>query len=184
MYNAGKSLGLIVVALLMMCCLHEAVASDQSKPVTYHVDTTQSIGEIDVNIYGQFLEHIFNSVHGGLWGDMILNPSFERRPAVATWVIEDGAITTEDIAEETPVPFGDEKWTDYEITMEAKVTQGNKGLNIPFRWQGPKDYYMMNFGVAGHRKWSLEKISRGGQSFPFQGDMDRPGMEMDKWHKV
>ena len=28
MYNAGKSLGLIVVALLMMCCLSEAAASD------------------------------------------------------------------------------------------------------------------------------------------------------------
>ena len=104
MYNAGKCLGLILVALLMMCCLHEAVASDQSKPVTYHVNATESIGKIDVNIYGQFLEHIFNSVHSGLWGDMILNPSFERRPAVATWVIEDDAITTEDIAKNTVGP--------------------------------------------------------------------------------
>ena len=64
------------------------------------------------------------------------------------------------------------------------MTKGNKGLNIPFRWQGPKDYYMMNFGVAGHRKWSLEKVSRGRQAFPFQGDEDRPGVELDKWYKV
>jgi len=184
MQHHSGSLRCGVFLLAFAACAAIVSRGAEANPVTYRIDTTKSAGEIDVNIYGQFLEHIFNSVHGGLWGDMILNPSFERRPAVATWVIEDDAITTEDVGENTPLPLGDEKWTDYEITMEAKVTKGNKGLNIPFRWQGPEDYYMMNFGVAGHRKWSLGKMSRRRHSFPFQGDDNRPGVELDKWYKV
>ena len=170
---------------MCVCTLFISLAaSGQSKPETYRVDTTKSIGEIDVNIYGQFLEHIFNSVHGGLWGDMILNPSLERDPATATWLIKDGELQALNRGKHTPLPFGDGQWTDYEMTLDAKVSGGNKALNIPLRWQGPKDYYMMNFGVAGHRRWSLEKISRGGQSFPVQGDEKRSGVEVDQWYKV
>ena len=46
--------------------------------LTVHTDQTAKI--ISVGIYGQFLEHIFNSVHGGLWGDQILNGTLEMRP--------------------------------------------------------------------------------------------------------
>jgi alpha-L-arabinofuranosidase len=172
-------------SLMCFCSLFISLAaSGQSEPMTYHVDTTRSIGEIDVNIYGQFLEHIFNSVHGGLWGDMILNPSMERDPATATWLIKNGELQNLGSAKNTPLPFGDGQWTDYEMTLDAKVSGGNQSLNIPLRWQGPKDYYMLNVGVAGHRRWSLEKISRDRQSFPLQGDKKRPGVEVDKWYKV
>ncbi len=42
------------ISLICFCTLFISLAaSGQSKPVTYHVDTTKSIGEIDVNIYGQ-----------------------------------------------------------------------------------------------------------------------------------
>ena len=166
--------------LVCILCIVISAGGAETNVVTYRIDTAKPVGDINIDIYGQFLEHIFNSVHGGLWGDMILNPSFERRPAVATWVIADGSIKTVDIAEETPVPFGDEKWTDCEITMDAKVTKGNKGLNIPFRWQGPEDYYMMNFGVAGHRKWSLEKRSRGHESCSCHWGVALPPVVMDK----
>ncbi|MBN1123945.1 MAG: carbohydrate binding domain-containing protein [Sedimentisphaerales bacterium] len=43
-----------------------------------HTDQTTKI--ISTGIYGQFLEHIFHSVHGGLWGDQILNGTLELRP--------------------------------------------------------------------------------------------------------
>ncbi len=43
--------------------------------LTVHTDQTTST--INDGIYGQFLEHIFNSVHGGLWGDQILNGTLE-----------------------------------------------------------------------------------------------------------
>lgn len=55
---------------------------EQEKAVTVDltVHTDQTAAAISVGIYGQFLEHIFNSVHGGLWGDQILNGTFELAP--------------------------------------------------------------------------------------------------------
>lgn len=52
-----------------------------SETVTIKVNTQQPTKRIEVGIYGQFLEHIFHSVHGGLWGDKVLNGTFELRPA-------------------------------------------------------------------------------------------------------
>jgi alpha-N-arabinofuranosidase len=143
------------ILLMLICgaCLVAPALGGEMKAVTYRVDTANTVGDIDINIYGQFLEHIFNSVHGGLWDDMILNPSLERKQDALAWFVDEGVIQVEGLADNTPIAFGDETWTDYEITMDARVTGHNKGINIPFRWQGPKDYYMMNFGTAGHRKW-------------------------------
>jgi alpha-L-arabinofuranosidase len=50
-------------------------------PLTLTVHTDQTTKTVSPGIYGQFLEHIFNSVHGGLWGDQILNGTLELRPA-------------------------------------------------------------------------------------------------------
>ena len=57
-----------------------SVAVADSVELTVHSDQTTKT--ISTGIYGQFLEHIFNSVHGGLWGDQILNGTLElSRPA-------------------------------------------------------------------------------------------------------
>jgi alpha-L-arabinofuranosidase len=50
-------------------------------PLTLTVHTDQTTKAVSNGIYGQFLEHIFNSVHGGLWGDQILNGTLELQPA-------------------------------------------------------------------------------------------------------
>ncbi len=41
------------------------------------VDVSRIEGPVDLGIYGHFLEHIYNSVQGGLWGQMVLNGSLE-----------------------------------------------------------------------------------------------------------
>jgi hypothetical protein len=46
-------------------------------PVTLTVDPSKVEGPVDAAIYGHFLEHIYNSVQGGLWGQMVLNGSLE-----------------------------------------------------------------------------------------------------------
>ncbi|MEN6427390.1 MAG: sialate O-acetylesterase [Phycisphaerales bacterium] len=55
-----------------------AAKTIDSVSLTVHVDQTTKT--VSAGIYGQFLEHIFNSVHGGLWGDQILNGTLELRP--------------------------------------------------------------------------------------------------------
>lgn len=42
------------------------------------IPSTETIHRSSPMIYGDFLEHIFHSVHGGLWGEMIWNRSFEE----------------------------------------------------------------------------------------------------------
>lgn len=42
---------------------------------TYTIHSDQVLHSVDERIYGQFLEHIYNSVNNGLWGDLIWNRS-------------------------------------------------------------------------------------------------------------
>jgi len=53
--------------------------SPQAKPlsVTITVNPRNVNGTIDERIYGHFLEHIFHSVNGGLFGEMVWDCSFE-----------------------------------------------------------------------------------------------------------
>jgi alpha-L-arabinofuranosidase len=58
---------------------------EKTGPITLTVHTDQITKTVSTGIYGQFLEHIFNSVHGGLWGDQILNGTLELRPPRPRW---------------------------------------------------------------------------------------------------
>ncbi len=73
----------IAVAVSILCGVPLARAAD---PVAITIHTDKTTKTIDKRIYGQFLEHIFNSVHGGLWGDQILNGTLELAPAPANGV--------------------------------------------------------------------------------------------------
>jgi alpha-N-arabinofuranosidase len=71
----------------MKCCFAVAVlaafwleSAVMAEPVSLTVHTDRTTKTVNVGIYGQFLEHIFNSVHGGLWGDQVLNGTIEPRP--------------------------------------------------------------------------------------------------------
>ena len=57
-------------------CLAAGLASAQTVRLT--VNTGTVLHGIDEKIYGQFLEHIYHSVNGGLWGDVVWNRSFEE----------------------------------------------------------------------------------------------------------
>lgn len=63
-----------------MLSLVESMATTDPLVLTVHTD--QMTETISTGIYGQFLEHIFHSVHGGLWGDQVLNGTLEARPAM------------------------------------------------------------------------------------------------------
>ncbi|MBN1817089.1 MAG: carbohydrate binding domain-containing protein [Sedimentisphaerales bacterium] len=67
-------------AEIMLSLLESGNTTD---PLVLTVHTDQITKTISSGIYGQFLEHIFFSVHGGLWGDQILNGTLELRPAGA-----------------------------------------------------------------------------------------------------
>jgi hypothetical protein len=55
-----------------------------AEPPALTVPTDQTTKTVGTGIFGQLLEHIFNSLHGALWGDQILNGTLEVRPPTTT----------------------------------------------------------------------------------------------------
>lgn len=116
------------------------------------------IHRIDEKIYGHFLEHIYHSVHGGLWGEMIWNRSFEEVPwGMGRWRVEGNELVQESIEPGVRVTFGDTNWSDYEISLEAQKIGGNEGFLVLFRVKSERDYYWLNIGGWGNTATAVER---------------------------
>ena len=145
--------------------------------VSYSVASDKVVNPIDVGIHGQFLEHIFNSVHGGLWGDMVRNPSLEATGG-GGWVIEDNTVKSTGRITDQRLVFGDEKWGDYEVQLEARKLDGAEGFIVLFRTAGEGKFYWANMGGWQNREHGFEKARR-----PFGKRM--AGMiEKERWYRV
>ena len=64
--------------------------------LTIHPDRV--LNQIDEKVYGHFLEHIYHSCNGGLWGDLIWDRSFEGGGASVDWKIQDNIVLQEGTA--------------------------------------------------------------------------------------
>jgi len=115
------------------------------------------ISRIDEKIYGHFLEHIYHSVHGGLWGEMVWNRSFEELTG-GVWRVEGGELIQE-VANNPDVrlTFGDPNWSDYEISLEAQKISGREGFLILFRAKSERDFYWINIGGWGNTATAVER---------------------------
>jgi len=105
---------------------------------SYLVDSDKVVNQIDVGIHGQFLEHIFNSVHGGLWGDMLKNGSLESKqnaPAPQYWsVYGDGSVT---VVTENPLNSNDaQKLSCAKVGSEAGLQQAPLFLKKEEKYSG------------------------------------------------
>src|SRR5574341_1450163 len=97
----------------------------------YTIHSDQVLHSVDEKIYGQFLEHIYNSVNNGLWGDLIWNRSFERLSgASGSWSREGDEIVQSSLNENVRLLFGDVNWQNYEFTLQARKDGGAEGFLI------------------------------------------------------
>src|SRR4051794_40998517 len=64
---------LLLVPLALALCAGPACA----QAVSLDLDPKQVVNGVDEKVYGHFLEHIFHSVNGGVWGGLGLERSFE-----------------------------------------------------------------------------------------------------------
>jgi alpha-N-arabinofuranosidase len=53
------------------------VSADSNAIVNLTIQANRLEGRIPDRVYGQFLEHIYHSCNGGLWGELVWNRSFE-----------------------------------------------------------------------------------------------------------
>jgi len=159
----------------LACCA--GLAAQEVATVNYKVDPSKVENTVDARIYGQFLEHIFNSVHGGLWGDMILNPSLEAQGG-GGWTIKEDSVMSSQLITDQKLIFGDDKWGDYELTLEARKIEGAEGFIVMFRVADTGRFYWVNFGGWANREHGIQK--NGGA----MGKHVKGMIESGKWYKV
>jgi alpha-L-arabinofuranosidase len=89
------------------------------EPISLRVDTYRVVREIDPKIYGQFLEHIYHSVNGGLWGESVWNRSFEELGSPDGWVVRGGVLVSP--AKESRFSFPSSlAWGDYDFLFDVR----------------------------------------------------------------
>ena len=117
------------------------------------VDPGKVLGKIDGKVYGHFLEHIYNSCNGGLWGELVWNRSFEVGTG-SNWQYDKGVFAFDNAGNPRAL-FGAQDWTDYELTCDAKKTGGEEGFLILYRVTDT-NYFWVNIGGWANERSGLE----------------------------
>ncbi len=143
------------------------------------------VNRIDEKVYGHFLEHIFHSVNGGLWGEIIWDRSFEGGAVAGSrWSIEDDCLVQNGLSENVRLVFGNPDWTDYEFTLEAQKIAGQEGFLILFRVGREKQFYWANLGGWGNSRHSLERGVKGENRWGTVGPGVPGKIERGKWYRI
>ncbi len=166
---------------MLLVCLVTGFSNARS--ITLTVDPDSVVSEIDNKIYGHFLEHIFHSVNGGLWGELIWNRSFEQNE-MGQWTVTGDNIAQEGTGTNIRLTFGDPKWQNYEYTLEAKKTGGQEGFLILFRVKSEQDFYWCNLGGWNNTRHAIERGNKGRGRWGMVGPVVDGKIDRDKWFRI
>ena len=156
----------------------------QSQEDSIYIDTAETLSTIDEKIYGHFLEHIYHSVNGGLWGDMIWNRSFEMiNSSNGFWTTDNDEVFQNSLATNVTLRFGDTSWTDYEFTCQAKKIAGAEGFLLLCRADG-NQYYWFNLGGWTNIRHALEKSNTSGNVSEVAGTSVYGNINTDQWYNI
>ena len=173
----------IFVAVITLVLSIAADAARTNRPTILTIDPDRVVAEIDNKIYGHFLEHIFHSVNGGLWGELIWNRSFEQNE-LGQWTVNGDQIAQQGMGTNVRLTFGDVAWRDYEYTLEAKKTAGQEGFLILFRVKSDEDFYWCNLGGWNNTRHAIERGNKGRGRWATVGPGVRGKIEQNKWYKI
>ncbi|MBN1846316.1 MAG: DUF1080 domain-containing protein [Sedimentisphaerales bacterium] len=174
-FNLCLSLGILLSAGL--------TAAQEPQPVELTLNPDKIENRIDENIYGHFLEHIYHSCNGGLWGELIWNRSFEQNSA-GQWSIQDDQVRQDGQGTNQRLYIGDPDWRDYEFTLEARKTGGQEGFLILFRVRNEQEFYWCNLGGWGNQYHRLERGLRQGNRWGAIGPQANGRIESDRWYAI
>ncbi|MBN2209868.1 MAG: DUF1080 domain-containing protein [Sedimentisphaerales bacterium] len=169
------------ICLILFSLITSAVFAENTSFTVY---PDRVLNKVDEKVYGHFLEHIFHSVNGGLWGELIWDRSFEGSGLNATWEIIDNCVIQEGMGPNVKLIFGDPDWSDYEFTMEACKTGGDEGFFMHLRVLNEKEYYWTNFGGWGNTGHGLERGIKGNDRWEGVTPHVEGQIETGRWYTV
>jgi len=178
-----KSKNKISRYVLLVVAVTSTGASHAETDVRLSIRSDKVVHTIDEKIYGHFLEHIYHSCNGGLWGELIWNRSFEQNN-VGQWSVEGGEIVQAGMGTNQRLVFGDPSWRDYEFTLEAKKTGGSEGFLILFRVQNDKEFYWCNLGGWGNTRHGLERGLDNNRRWGPIGPQPTGSIKTGHWYKI
>lgn len=126
------------------------------EPIRLTVYPSEVLNPVDTKVYGHFLEHVYNSCNGGLWGELVWNRSFEAGKG-GTFQYENGVFKQTSRQGNPVIRLIEGDFTDYEVTLEAKKFSGAEGFLILFRSHG-KETYWANLGGWKNRENAVERM--------------------------
>ncbi len=147
------------------------------------VNPDKVLHRVDEKVYGHFLEHIYHSINGGLWGELVWNRSFEDAN-FGQWKVEGDVIRQTGFDIDQRLPFGDSGWTDFEYTLEAKKTGGVEGFLILFRAKNDKEFYWANLGGWGNTRHGIERRNEKQQRQSMIGHSVEGNIDENRWYKI
>jgi alpha-L-arabinofuranosidase len=170
--------------LPVLAMLVAAPALRAAEPVALAVDPGKVENRIDEKVYGHFLEHIYHSVNGGLWGDLVWDRSFEGAGGGVAWKVEGDCLVQEGAASDVRLLFGDPSWSDYELTLEARKTGGEEGFQVLLRALDKKQFYWANLGGWGNKGHALERGIKGEDRWRGVTKRHDGPIETGRWYKI
>ncbi len=173
------------VGVCQAMCLMAAVAVSfvYGQEVRLAVHPDQVLNPVDVKVYGHFLEHIYHSVNGGLWGELVWNRSFEELSG-GQWRVQGHEIVQRGLGTNQRYVFGDAHWKDYEFTLQAQKTSGDEGFLILFCVQNEQDFYWCNLGGWGNQYHQLERGRSGEGRWHGVGPRVDGRIESGRWSDI
>jgi alpha-N-arabinofuranosidase len=173
------NLTLFTVVLLAAFAGHAA----EPRSIVLSVDPQRVLHRIDPKVYGQFLEHIYHSCNGGLWGDIVWNRSFDALPGGGRWCVDGQEIVQRGNGFNERMNFGSQKWSDYEFTLQAQKTGGREGFLVFVRVKSNRDQFRINFGA---KVQTIERLRADGAGLERRvvGELARQVIETGRWYNV
>ena len=169
---------LLPLALLAMLSLNASAVD-----VSLTLKPEQELNRIDEKIYSHFLEHIYNSINGGLWGELVWNRSFEDNSG-GGWSRTGSIISQRAGGEDMRLVFGEANWSDYELTLEAQKTGGAEGFLLLFRVQNDNVFSWANLGGWQNQQHGIERRGVGQNRQSVVGRQVNGNIETGKWYKI
>lgn len=193
-----KIVSKILLMALIILIAAGTLCAQASGTVSLNVNANKVVGHVDKKIYGQLLEHIYHSINGGLWGELINARSFEPT-ASQGWYWDSGALTSAG-TRTSALLVGDSTWKDYEMNVAMKWSPffvgvlapwsgGQSDIRFVFRGKPTTAAYAFHFDGTAKTPFTLERnvADNGKLTWQVIQTASAPSsiwLDHTKWHTV